>query len=98
MSGAYRLAPQAQRDIEDLVEFIARDDFDAALRVEQELFDAFDLLTENPLIGHTRVDLGLPTHLRIWPFYSYLIVYRATTSPMEVVRIWHAARDKPGLL
>ena len=95
MSGAYRLAPRAQQDIEDLVEFIAADDFEAALRVEQELYDAFDLLASRPLIGHTRIDLAIPGHLRVWPFYSYLIVYRPDTTPLEVVRIWHGAQTNP---
>ena len=98
MSGTYRLAPQAQQDVEDLVDLIAADDFEVALRVEQELYDAFDFLASKPFIGHTRTDLTLPVNLRVWPFYSYLIVYRPDASPLEVVRVWHGARDKPRLI
>lgn len=88
MTAAYHLSPLAQEDIEALVDFIASDDIDTALRVEQELYDAFDLLASRPLIGHTRADLGIGPRLRVWPFYSYLIVYRPHTSPLEVVRVW----------
>lgn len=97
MSRVYRLSPRAQQDIENLVDFIATNDFDAALRVEEELYDAFELLASQPLIRHTRTDLAIPAHLRVWPFYSYLIVYRSDTSPLEVVCVWHGAQEKPGL-
>lgn len=92
MSQAYRLAPLAQQDVEDLFDQIAADDFETALRVEQELTDAFLLLASRPHIGHTRADLQLPPHLRVWPFYSYLIVYRPQTKPLEIVRVWHGAQ------
>ena len=97
MSDAYRLAPAAQQDVEDLVDYIAADDFDAALRVDQELTDTFLLLASRPHIGHTRDDLQLPRHLRVWPFYSYLIVYRPEATPLEIVRVWHGARRFPVL-
>jgi plasmid stabilization system protein ParE len=80
MSQAYRLAPLAQQDVEDLVDYIAADDFETALRVEQELTDAFLLIASRPHIGHTRADLQLPPHLRVWAFYSCLIVYRPRTT------------------
>jgi plasmid stabilization system protein ParE len=95
MSQAYRLAPLAQQDAEDLFDYIAADDFETALRVEQELTDTFLLLASRPHIGHTRQDLQLPRHLRVWPFYFYLIVYRPETKPLEIVRLWHGARKFP---
>ena len=97
MSGAYHLAPRAQQDIEDLVDHIATDDFEVSLRVEQELYDAFEMLASQPSIGHTRTDLSIPARLRVWPFYSYLIIYRPDASPLEVVRVWHGAQQKPRL-
>ncbi len=97
MKGEYRLAPLAQQDVEELVDHIAADDFEVALRIEQELYDTFDLLASRPSIGHSRTDLGIPARLRVWPFYSYLIIYRPNASPLEVVRVWHGAQQKPRL-
>ena len=97
MSRAYRLAPLAQQDAEDLFDYIADDDFQTALRIEQELTDVFRLLASRPHIGHTREDLQLPSHLRVWPFYSYLIVYRPESKPLEIVRVWHSAQKLPRL-
>lgn len=31
--------------------------------------------------------------LRFWPVYSYLIIYRPNSEPIEVVRVLHGARD-----
>jgi plasmid stabilization system protein ParE len=30
---------------------------------------------------------------RFWKVYSYLIIYRADTSPPRIVRVLHGARD-----
>ena len=51
-------------------------------------------LAETPGLGHVREDLAaIDPALRFWPVYSYLIVYRAETAPLEVVRVLHGARD-----
>lgn len=51
-------------------------------------------LAEMPGLGHMREDLvAIDQALRFWPVYSYLIVYRAETDPLEVVRVLHGARD-----
>jgi antitoxin ParD1/3/4/toxin ParE1/3/4 len=54
-------------------------------------------LAEMPLLGHLRQDLTAEP-LRFWQVYSFLIIYRPEKSPLEVVRVLHAARDVRRLL
>lgn len=50
-------------------------------------------------MGHVREDLvEVDSALRFWPVYSYVIVYRAETDPLEVVRVLHGARDVRAIL
>ncbi len=62
----------------------------------EEIRSAILRLSARPLIGHVRRDLAPPRY-RFWPIYSYLIIYRPDTSPLEIVRVWHGAQDKPRL-
>ncbi|HVO26063.1 MAG TPA: type II toxin-antitoxin system RelE/ParE family toxin [Candidatus Margulisiibacteriota bacterium] len=87
MREAYVLSPLAQSDREEIFCRIAADDFDTAVRVDGEL--------ERVLFRRT--DL-LPRRFRVWPFYSYLVIYKPETSPLEIVRIWHSAQRLPQLI
>lgn len=88
----FRLARAAERDVEDITEFIARDSVDAAVRVLEELERAFVQLAEMPGIGHRREDLT-SEDFRVWSVYDYLVVYDPATSPLAVVRVLHGRRD-----
>jgi plasmid stabilization system protein ParE len=96
----YLFTPQAMRDLLDIWSFIARDNREAADRVEAAVFRACDLLAESPLAGRTRND---PTQLpvRFWvlhPYSNYFIVYDAEKKPLQIIRIIHGARDLPSVL
>jgi plasmid stabilization system protein ParE len=71
---AFRLTPSAEEHIGEIVEFIAADNEDAAVRVRNALYSAFDLLASRPGIGHARDDLT-DRPLKFWGVYSYLVVY-----------------------
>ena len=88
----FRLARAAERDLEDITEFIARDSVDAAVRVLDKLERAFLELAEMPGIGHRREDLT-PEDFRFWSVYDYLIVYDPSADPLAVVRVLHGRRD-----
>ena len=94
---AFRLSPQAFQDIDEIWEFIAKDDMDVADRVRDEIFEALEMLAGMPLMGHLRKDLAREP-LRFWPVYSYLIIYRPESRPIEIVRVLHGARDVQRLL
>jgi plasmid stabilization system protein ParE len=75
-----------------MLDHIATDSTDAALRVLDRLIDVFELLAENPRAGHFRDDLT-SRPVRFFPVYSYLVVYLDETDPIQVIRVLAAARD-----
>ena len=97
---AYQFTPQASDDFLDIWSFIARDNPEAADRVEAAIFRACDLLAGSPLAGRRQKDLtSLP--IRFWvvhPYSNYLIVYDSEKKPLQIIRILHGARDLPSLL
>ena len=93
----FLLSPEARADLEEIVDFIAAENPAAAERVLGELKAAMHRLAEMPLLGHLRQDLTAEP-LRFWQVYSFLIIYRPAKSPLEVVRVLHAARDVRRLL
>ena len=54
-------------------------------------------MTKNPGIGHLREELADRRH-RFFLVYSYLMVYRFETKPLQVIRVLHAARDVQSIL
>lgn len=91
------LSPEARTDLEEIVDYIAEDNLEAAEMVLRELKAAMGRLAEMPLLGHLRQDLTADA-LRFWQVYSFLIVYRAEKKPLEIVRVLHASRDVRRLL
>lgn len=61
----FKLSPQAFNDVDEIWEFIAEDNLDAADRVRDEIFAACDKLAEMPGMGHLRKDLA-DEPLRFW--------------------------------
>ena len=91
----YLLAPLAKRDLQEIRDYIAKDSTTAARRVVRELRAAMESLVEMPGKGHLREDRG--DDLRAWVVYSYLIIYRPETRPLQVVRVVSGYRDVPKL-
>jgi antitoxin ParD1/3/4/toxin ParE1/3/4 len=89
---AFILTPAAEAELQSIVDFIRRDDPEMALHVLGAIEYAMELIAENPGIGRVRDDL-VEEDLRVWVVYSYLIVYRPTARPLEVVHVIHGARD-----
>jgi len=78
-------------------EYIARNDVDAADRVEGQIQQAVTKLARNPGLGHIRRDLTSKP-VQFWSVYSYLIIYNPEAKPLEVVRILSGYRDVVELL
>jgi plasmid stabilization system protein ParE len=85
------------QDLDDLWEFIARNNVEAADRILEEIYEVLQRLVRMPLIGHFRGDLADRSH-RFWPVRDFLIVYHPDTSPLEIVRILRGSCDIPSLL
>lgn len=85
-------------DLEEIVDYLLIESGpDRARSVLREILSAADLLAENPGAGHSRGDLTCEQVL-FWPVFSFLIVYRPETRPLEVVRVLSGRRDIAGLL
>lgn len=93
----FRLTPAAKTDLAEISDYIARDSPRAAKRVRGELRAAMARLAEMPTMGHLREDLT-SAPVRFWSVYSYLIVYRPDTRPIQVLRVVHGARDVKRIL
>src|SRR6267154_2122558 len=91
------LSPEARLDLLNIWEYIAQDNIDAADRVAGEIRNAMAALAQNPGIGHYRKDFA-DEPLRFWRVYTYLIIYRFESKPIEIVRLFSAYRDIRKLL
>ncbi len=96
----YQFTPQAVEDLFEIWRYIARDNVEAANRLEDAVYKACAILAEGPLRGTTREDLTkLP--LRFWTvqaFPNYIIVYDPASDPLQIIRILHGTRDIMGIL
>ena len=88
----YVLAPDALQDLQDIWDFIGSDNVPAANKLEDESFEAFEMLAKRPRMGHTRSDLT-ERDVRFWPVGQYLIVYRSLPNTLQIVAVLHGARD-----
>lgn len=78
------LSTGAELDLDEIWEYIAQDNIEAADRWVGKLFDAFDALAANPGIGHKREDLSaLP--VLFWPVGAYLFFTALKTSLLRLL-------------
>src|ERR1039458_6660809 len=89
----FRLSPEARRDVQEVWAYIAHDSTEAAARFRQEIRDACRRLAQHPYAGHQRSDLTTRSDVLFWPVYSYLIIYRPDSKPLEILRVLHGNRD-----
>jgi plasmid stabilization system protein ParE len=90
----YLVSPQARQDLFEITDYIANDNLDAALRLRDRLFAAFDRLAKRPGLGHVRTDL-VPAEfgVRFWSVGTYLIIYRPAEPVIQIVRVLSGYRD-----
>jgi antitoxin ParD1/3/4/toxin ParE1/3/4 len=94
---SFVFTPLAARDLNEIWDYLASNSIQAANRVLDALEKALYGLAKNPNKGHWRDDLADRRH-RFFLVYSYLIVYRPETKPLQVIRVLHASRDIQTLL
>jgi antitoxin ParD1/3/4/toxin ParE1/3/4 len=95
--GRYNLSPTAKRDLITIRRYISRDGRERADRVIDELRAKMQHLADHPEQGHRREDLT-DRPLRFWPVYSFFIVYRPDTSPLEIIAVPSGYEDVEELL
>lgn len=75
----------------DLWDWIARDDAQAADRMVDRIGSVARLLADNPRMGRARPEIA--DDLRSFGVGRWVILYRAETDGVTVVRCVHGARD-----
>lgn len=91
----YRLTPEADRDIDDIAEYIAENNPVEALQLVRSIRQRCQALAEMPETGRSREELA--PGLRSSHLGRYLIFFRPDPEGIEVVRVVHGSRDIPKL-
>ena len=87
------LSPDAEEDIWLLWQYLLLEaGLAVAHQVESTIFEKIELLARMPGAGHSRRDLT-DEPVKFFAAYSYLIVYRPETKPLQVVAVLHGRRD-----
>jgi plasmid stabilization system protein ParE len=86
------LHPEAYTDLNEIWEYIAADNLDAADRVLAEIYEAVCSLVRFPHRGHARPDLT-SRPLRFEAVRDYVIAYAADEKPLAVIAILHGRRN-----
>ena len=82
----------AERDLDEIWEYIATDNIEAADRLVEEIFVTIRRLTTRPGLGHWRRDLtGKPVRFAV--VREYLIAYAPDEEPLLVLAIAHGRRS-----
>ncbi len=92
MSSGHALHPEAFADLDEIRDFIAQKNPDAADRVISEIFDTIRGLVPFPNQGHRRPDLS-SRPLRFALAREYLIAYAGEEKPLWVVAVLHGRRN-----
>ena len=96
----YRFTPEADADLFEIWSYIARDNPDAADRVEAASCDACNhsrrVSDERPSAQRIHIPPGQVLDGARFP--NYLIVYRPDARPLEIIRILHGMRDVKRIL
>lgn len=85
-------SPRSRLDRQHILETIASDSIDAALRLDETFVSLADSLLAFPRKGRKG---RLQGTRELVVHRNYLIVYRAEPNGIEIVRIIHAARRWP---
>jgi toxin ParE1/3/4 len=91
MNTRYRLSNHAQTDIDTIWLSIAEQNVNAADQLLDRMLEIFILLGRQRMIGRNRDDLG--DGLRSVAVSPYVVVYRFREDVVEIVRVWHGARN-----
>jgi len=85
--------PDAFADLDEIWEYIANDNIDAADRVVADIHSTLTLLSGSPQIGHRRPDLTTrPLRFHV-ARDEYLIAYAPHEKPLCIMAILHGRRN-----
>ncbi len=84
--------PQAERDLEEIGNFIAADNPARAVTFVRELRDCCARIAAAPLAYIARPELR-EANIRSCPYGRYVIFFQTTDTTVSIVRVLHSARD-----
>lgn len=85
------ISREAEDDINEILAYIAADNFDAALSLYDRLLGLFAMLAVNSNAGRSRPELK--ESLRSFPEGNYIVFYRVWAGKIAIVRVLHGVRD-----
>ena len=93
------LSPAAERDVVEIVEWIASENPVAARGFRAALDRLADTIGEHPNGGAVKPQLASPP-IRFFPLrgFPYVVAYTPDRHPPLIVRVLHGARDLPEVL
>lgn len=96
MTRSFVLTPAASRDIDGILEYVLEHSGpNRAMHVHGKLYEALLKIGDQPkFLGHKRDDLA-DESLRVFKVFSYLIIFRPDTKPVQIIRVIHGARALP---
>jgi len=86
----------ALRDLQQIGQYIAREDAAAAERFRNTIVRRIDLLRQFPESARPRPEFG--PGIRTIPIGRYIVILRVELPKVVVLRIIHGARDLPRLI
>jgi toxin ParE1/3/4 len=96
--GQVHRSSKADDDLDAIGEYIARQSGSTgtAARFLAELDERMESYARQPLMGELRDDLG--PDIRMFAFRkNYIVLYRPLDDGIDVLRVFHTARDYPRL-
>jgi toxin ParE1/3/4 len=96
MSLRHRLSSVAERDVADIVEYLAKANLDAAIAFIDQISDRFRLLEQYPESGERFADPQ--RRLRRTSLGNYVVIYQVLDDAILIVRVVHGSRDWHELL
>ena len=102
MSYGLRISPAADADVDEAGLFIAQDNLDAALRFYDAIDQTYREIHDHPKrwpryeLDHPR--LSEVRKRSVIGFEKYLVFYRVDADMVEIIRVFHGARDIPNVL
>lgn len=87
-------SPTSKRKIDEIVDYISKDDVDAALSLVEEFEDRVEHLKEHPRSGQMVPALNDEKVRQLVVKSNYLIIYEIKQDHIDILTIRHARQDE----
>jgi len=89
--------PTARRQLNQIIDYIAADNLSAALNWLEEIEELFSLLSTQPFMAQ-EVQTKRLGKVRCHVYGNYSIYYQPIPGGVEIMRVFHGARDQDRLV